>query len=116
MASMTPGLKLKVENTLADDGSELAVDLQFKSMEDFSPINLVQQIDPLRKLYETREKLKELQSKVDRSDELQGVLEDVLRQTASLQQIASELGVGEAGAPSDSSDEPSAAQPQGDAE
>jgi type VI secretion system protein ImpB len=91
---MTPGVRLKVENTLADDGSELAVQLEFKSMDDFSPMNIVQQVDPLRKLYETREKLKELQSKVDRSDELQGVLEDVLRQTASLQQIASELGVG----------------------
>lgn len=94
LASMTPGLRLKVENTLADDGSELAVELEFKSMEDFSPMNIVNNVAPLRKLYETREKLKELQSKVDRSDELQGVLEDVLKQTASLQQIASELGVG----------------------
>lgn len=94
MASMTPGLRLKVENTLADDGTELAVDLEFKSMEDFSPINLVNQVEPLRKLYETREKLKELQSKVDRSDALQEVLEDVLQETASLQRVASELGLG----------------------
>lgn len=93
MASMTPGLRLKVDNTLADDGTELALDLEFKSMDDFSPINLVKQVDPLRKLYETREKLKELQSKVDRSDELQEVLEDVLQETASLQRVASELGL-----------------------
>lgn len=116
MASMTPGLKLKVENTLADDGSELAFDLQFKSIEDFAPINLVQQIDPLRKLYETREKLKELQSKVDRSDALQGVLEDVLRQTDQLKQIASELGVGGSEASSDAGEAAPAVEPQGDAE
>lgn len=106
LASMTPGLRLKVENTLADDGSELAVELEFKSMDDFSPMNIVQNVEPLRKLYETREKLKELQSKVDRSDELQGVLEDVLKQTASLQQIATELGVG-------SSKESSGSEPEG---
>lgn len=99
LASMTPGLQLKVDNTMADDGTELAVDLEFKSMDDFSPINLVKQVDPLRKLYETREKLKELQSKVDRSDELQDVLEDVLKETQSLQRVASELGLGGAAAP-----------------
>ena len=97
MASMTPGLNLKVENTLANDGTELAVDLEFKSMDDFSPINLVQQVDPLRKLYETREKLKELQSKADRSDKLHDLLEDVLKETDSLKKIASELGLKQSG-------------------
>jgi type VI secretion system protein ImpB len=91
MASMTPGLRLKVENTLADDGSELALDLEFKSIEDFSPVNLVQQIAPLRKLYETREKLKELQS-------------------------ASELGVGAADEASGAGDTAADAEPQGGAE
>lgn len=105
MSSMTPGLSLKVDNTLADDGSEMAVDLQFKSMSDFSPINVVQQVEPLRKLYETREKLKELQSKADRSDELQDLLEDVLKQSESLQQVASELGLTGSDGDSDSSDD-----------
>ena len=34
MARMTPGLNLKVENTLADDGSELALQLKFSGIED----------------------------------------------------------------------------------
>ena len=37
MARMTPGVNLKVENTLAGDGSEMAVNLKFKSIEDFEP-------------------------------------------------------------------------------
>ena len=37
MARMTPGLNLKVENTLEDDGSEMAVELKFNSMDDFEP-------------------------------------------------------------------------------
>src|SRR5690242_3998122 len=41
MARMTPGLNLKVENTLKGDGSEMAVKLEFCSMQDFEPINVV---------------------------------------------------------------------------
>src|SRR5436305_7034329 len=57
MARMTPGLNLKVENTLADDGSELALQLKFSGIEDFEPGAVVRQIEPLRQLLETREKL-----------------------------------------------------------
>src|SRR6059036_3569512 len=34
MARMTPGVNLKVENTLKGDGSEMGVQLKFRSMED----------------------------------------------------------------------------------
>ncbi|MFI4986529.1 MAG: type VI secretion system contractile sheath small subunit, partial [Alphaproteobacteria bacterium] len=56
MASMTPGLNLKVDNTLADDGSQMAVSLKFNSMDDFEPARVVDQVEPLRKLLETRNK------------------------------------------------------------
>src|SRR5215468_5610948 len=35
LARMNPGLNLKVENTLKGDGSEMAVQLKFRSMDDF---------------------------------------------------------------------------------
>src|ERR1700712_2107476 len=35
MARMAPGLNLKVDNTLQDDGSQVAVNLKFNSMDDF---------------------------------------------------------------------------------
>src|SRR5215813_1727368 len=41
MASMAPGLKLKVDNKLADDGTQMGVDLKFKSMDDFEPAKIV---------------------------------------------------------------------------
>src|SRR6202046_5387491 len=37
MARMTPGVTFRVENTLADDGSEMPVSLAFSSMDDFNP-------------------------------------------------------------------------------
>src|SRR5215831_16289061 len=74
MARMTPGLNLRVENTLKGDGSEMPVQLKFGSMEDFEPANVANQIEPLRKLLETRNKLRDVLVKIDRSDELEGIL------------------------------------------
>ncbi|AWU93428.1 MULTISPECIES: type VI secretion system contractile sheath small subunit [Azospirillum] len=92
MARMTPGLKMKVDNTLADDGTQLSVDLAFKSMEDFEPGRVVQQVEPLRKLLETRNQLRDLLSKADRSEELEGLLERVLQNTDELAALSGELG------------------------
>ncbi|HRJ61983.1 MAG TPA: type VI secretion system contractile sheath small subunit [Azospirillaceae bacterium] len=93
MARMTPGVKMKVDNTLADDGSQLSVDLAFKSMEDFEPGRIVQQVEPLRKLMETRNQLRDLLSKADRSEELEGILEKVLQNTDDLSKLGEQLGV-----------------------
>lgn len=95
MRRMTPGLQMKVENKLAGDGSEMAVDLKFNSIEDFDPTNVVNQVEPLRKLLETRNKLRDLMSKVDRSEELENLLEQVLQSGEDLKALGSQLGVEE---------------------
>ena len=88
---MSPSLKLVVENTLSDDDSEFEVNLSFKSIDDFEPAAVVNQVEPLRKLMETRNKLRDLMTKIDRSEELENVLEEVLSNTSSLDSIAKEL-------------------------
>jgi type VI secretion system protein ImpB len=93
MNRMTPGLNLKVDNTLAGDGSELGVQLQFNSMEDFEPANVARQVEPLRKLLETRDKLRDLLTKIDRSQDLENVLEQVLENTDKLKELSADLGV-----------------------
>jgi type VI secretion system protein ImpB len=98
MARMTPGLNLRVENTLKGDGSEMAVQLKFESMEDFEPARVVQQVEPLRKLLETRNKLRDLLTKIDRSDELEGLLERILQNTEEIKKLSSEMG-GESSVP-----------------
>ena len=90
---MKPGLNLRVENTLKGDGSEMGVQLKFESMDDFDPINVARQVDPLKKLLETRDKLRDLMTKVDLSSDLENVLEDVLSSTENVQKMAQELGV-----------------------
>ena len=55
----------------------MAVELKFNSIDDFEPAHVVQQVAPLRKLLETRDKLRDLLTKVDRSEDLEGLLEQV---------------------------------------
>ena len=93
MKRMTPGLKMRVENTLSGDGTELAVDLKLSQLDDFAPANVAKQIDPLRKLLETRDKLRDLLTKIDRSEDLEGVLEQVLKNTEELKKFSADLGV-----------------------
>lgn len=90
---MTPGLDMRVENTLADDGSEMSVNLKFEKIEDFEPANVISQVDPLKKLMATRDKLRDLATKIDRSDDLENVLEQVLSNTDQLKKLSGELGV-----------------------
>lgn len=109
MKRMTPALSYRVQNTLKDDGSEMAVQLKFDSMEDFDPANVARQVEPLRKLLETRDKLRDLLTKVDRSDDLESLLENVLQNTDELKRLSSELGIGgaeEAGGDSSDQSEP----------
>ena len=101
MARMTPGANLRVENTLKGDGSELGVQLQFNAIEDFEPANVVNQVEPLRKLLETRNKLRDLMTKVDVSPELEKLLEDVMENTESLKKLSGALGIPASGTPTE---------------
>jgi type VI secretion system protein ImpB len=95
MKRMTPALNIRVENTLKGDNSEFAVQLKFNSLEDFEPANVVKQVEPLKKLLETRDKLRDLAAKVDRSEGLEKVLENVLQNTEELKKLGEQLGVKE---------------------
>jgi type VI secretion system protein ImpB len=93
MSKVNPQLRMKVENMLENDGSEMSVNLDFKSMEDFEPHKIVEQIEPLKKLMETRNKLRDLLTKADRSEDLESILEDVLSNTTALSSLSNELGI-----------------------
>ncbi len=92
MGNIAPQVDMKVENTLEDDGSEMSVNLNFKNMEDFEPQNIVENVDPLKKLMETRNKLRDLLTKADRSEDLENLLEEILSSTDSLASLQGELG------------------------
>ncbi len=94
LAGMTPRLTFRVEDKLSGkEGQELGVELRFNSMDDFKPGNVVKQVEPLRKLLELRDKLADLKSKMDGNDKLEGLLDEILKNTGSREELAKELGL-----------------------
>jgi type VI secretion system protein ImpB len=93
LAGMKPRLQMGVENKLNNDGSKLAVELNFRSMEDFEPDKIVQQVEPLRRLVEARRNLSDLLAKMDGNDKLGELLEDVLNNADAQKQLGDALGV-----------------------
>ena len=101
MQRMSPGLKLRVENTLKGDGSTMPVELAFNSIEDFEPGRVVEQVEPLRKLLETRNRLRDLMAKADGSEKLESLLEGILQDEEQLSALRAELNQEPAAIPAD---------------
>ena len=93
LAGMKPRVAFSVDNKLQNDGSKMGVDLKFKSIEDFEPDQVVQQIEPLRKLVEARQRLSDLRSKMDGNDKLEGLLNDIISDVDKQKALSSQLGV-----------------------
>jgi type VI secretion system protein ImpB len=93
LEGMKPRVAFKVENKLSGDDTKLAVELRFKSMDDFHPENVANQVAPLRKLVEARQKLSGLLGKLDGNDKLDELLQEVIANTDSLQKLSEETGV-----------------------
>ncbi|HDK8956187.1 TPA: type VI secretion system contractile sheath small subunit, partial [Acinetobacter baumannii] len=90
MESLSPRAAFQVDNTLTEEGGKMAVDLTFKSMEDFRPENVVQQVDPLKKLVEARERLTDLRNKISNSERLEDLLDEVLKNTDQIRKLSAE--------------------------
>jgi type VI secretion system protein ImpB len=87
MASSAPRLTLRVDNKLQNDGSKVNVELRFSNMDDFNPLNIVKQVEPMRKLLEARQRLTDLMQKLDGNDKLDILLQDVLANTDTLNKL-----------------------------
>lgn len=90
MQSLAPRANFQVENTLTEEGGRMAVDLTFNSMQDFRPENVVQQVDPLRKLVEARERLTDLRNKISNNERLEDLLDEVLQNTDQVRRLSAE--------------------------
>ncbi len=89
----TPRLAMKVQNRLTGDDSKLAVELNFKNMEDFEPTQVAGQVAPLKELLDMRKRLQELMSKMEGNDKLEQLLGDVLNNTEKAMSLAKQMGI-----------------------
>ena len=93
MANIAPELNIRVENTLVEDeNAEMAVQLKFKSMDDFDPAQIVEQVPALKSLLNSRDKLRDLLTQMDQSEGLEAALEKILGDDEQMKKIAGELG------------------------
>jgi type VI secretion system protein ImpB len=96
LASMKPHLAFTVENKLSDeaDAPKLGIDLNFRSLDDFSPEGVAQQVKPLRELLELRRQLADLRGSLQTNDKLDEVLQATLGDAAKMDKLRAELGLG----------------------
>ena len=89
----TPRLAMKVQNRLTGDDTRLAVELNFKNMDDFEPTRVAEQVGPLKELLTMRQRLQELMSKMEGNDKLEQLLTDVLNNTEKAMSLAKQMGI-----------------------
>ncbi|MGN6450984.1 MAG: type VI secretion system contractile sheath small subunit [Brucella intermedia] len=92
LKSIRPTLEFRVENKLANDGTEIPIFLEFNAFEDFEPAAVARQVPALKALLEARNCLRDILSKADRSQSLESLLEAVLQNDGNLRRLANELG------------------------
>jgi type VI secretion system protein ImpB len=99
LKGMKPHLAFSVENKLSEDpnGPQLKVDLNFQTMDDFSPENVARQVKPLNDLLELRTKLADLRGSLQGNDKLESLLLDAVGNTEKMKKLEAEIGKKEAG-------------------
>lgn len=99
LASMKPHLAFTVENKLSEDADapKLAVDLNFRSMDDFSPDAVARQVKPLKELLDLRTQLSDLRGSLQTNEKLDEVLQATLGDAEKMNKLRAELGITEGG-------------------
>ncbi len=88
MKAMKPRVAFAVPNTLTGEGN-LAVDITFESMDDFSPGAIARKVAGLDKLLETRQQLSNLLTYMDGKTGAESLMNRVLQDPSMLQALAS---------------------------
>lgn len=91
MDSMDLGLNFSVENKINPGGGDLKVDLKFKSMKSFDPLEIVKQVPQLSKLLAARNLVKDLKSNLMDNKEFRRKLEAIMQDQGAMDSLVAEL-------------------------
>lgn len=83
MSKINPKLDYKVAvpnppEDAAESEKSIGVELSFNSIDDFGPEAVIKQVPELAALYEARQKLRDLEAKLDGNDELDALLKAMI--------------------------------------
>jgi type VI secretion system protein ImpB len=95
LESMKPHLAFSVENKLSEDpnAGNIKVDLNFKTLDDFSPENVARQVKPLRELLELRGRLSDLRGSMQGNDKLEELLRTTVSDQEKMAKLRAEMGM-----------------------
>ena len=94
LSEIAPSLELTVENKLEEtdgDPKMMGVKLDFKNRDDFHPEKLIEMVPELKELANIRDLVKDLRSRMVRSDDLRKSIEAVLRDPEKRKKLEQEL-------------------------
>jgi len=97
MKAMKPRVAFMVPNTLTGEGN-IAVDLTFENMDDFSPAAIAAKVDGLKQLLEARNKLSNLMTYMDGKGGAEELISKVLKDPSLLQTLGASAKPAEAAA------------------
>jgi len=95
MRSQNLSLKLNVENKLSEEGGQMAVDLKFNTLNDFSPESIANQVPEMNKLMQLRTALQALKGPLGNIPEFRKKLQELLDDVEAREKLLKELGVSE---------------------
>jgi len=88
LKSMKPRVAVQVPNTLTGEGN-MAVDITFESMDDFTPAAVARKVDSLNKLLEARGQLSNLLTYMDGKTGAEELIAKLLQEPALMQALTS---------------------------
>ncbi|MBK9991126.1 MAG: type VI secretion system contractile sheath small subunit [Verrucomicrobia bacterium] len=83
-----PRLAIKVPNTLTSEAGQLAVEITFENMEDFTPARIAEKVEPLRKLLAQRKELEALKARIDGKAKIEDALDKLITDRTALKNRA----------------------------
>ncbi len=86
LKSMKPRVAFQIPNTITEEGN-LSVDLNFESIEDFSPESIAKKVPGIKELVEAREELSNLLSYMDGKTGAEQIISNLLNDPALLKSL-----------------------------
>ncbi|MCX7561341.1 type VI secretion system contractile sheath small subunit, partial [Sulfitobacter sp. F26204] len=89
MKSIAPRAAFTVPNTLTGEGN-MAVDITFESMDDFSPAAIAAKVEPLAELLDARTQLSNLMTYMDGKTGAEDLISKIMQDPALLKTLAAQ--------------------------
>ncbi len=88
-----PRVAMKVQDRLTGQDQKIAVELNFRCLDDFEPARVAEQVAPLKELLDMRARLTNLLGKMEGNDKLEQLLSEVLTNNDKASALAKEMGI-----------------------